>query len=155
MRKWTTEDVRILGNKDCFYFHKGGYVFVVVCLSVCLFATLRKNFLTDLHEIFREGWQWASERTFKFWWRSGSLCGYRDFFRICHYWEIRKVVSTDCIARRCSARHALAGIAIATMTSLHHRPTADSHDRPAMAEVCTVPVLLVNLCGKKVETVRM
>jgi len=26
------------------------------CLSVCLLATLRKNFQTDLHEIFREGW---------------------------------------------------------------------------------------------------
>jgi len=26
----------------------------------------------DLHEIFREGWQWASEQTIKFWWRSGS-----------------------------------------------------------------------------------
>ena len=25
-----------------------------VCLSVCLLATLRKNFRTDLHEIFRE-----------------------------------------------------------------------------------------------------
>jgi len=33
----------------------GGYVFVVVCLYVCLLATLRKNFQTDLHEIFREG----------------------------------------------------------------------------------------------------
>jgi len=28
-----------------------------VCLSVCLLATLRKNFWTGLHEIFREGWQ--------------------------------------------------------------------------------------------------
>jgi len=64
-------------------------------------------------------------------------------FRIRHYWEILKVVSTDCAARRCSARHALAGIAIATMTSLRHRPTTDSHDRRALAEVCTVPVLLV------------
>jgi len=44
------------------------------------------------------------------------------------------VVSTDCVARRCSARHALAGIAIATMTSSRRRP---------LAEVCTVPVLLV------------
>jgi len=25
-------------------------------LSVCLLATLRKNFETDLHDIFREGW---------------------------------------------------------------------------------------------------
>jgi len=23
-----------------------------------------------LHEIFREGWQWASEQMIKFWWRS-------------------------------------------------------------------------------------
>ena len=31
-------------------------------LFVCLLSTLRKNFGTDLHEIFREGWQWANER---------------------------------------------------------------------------------------------
>jgi len=63
-------------------------------------------------------------------------------FRIRHHWEIRKVVSADCAARRCSAGHALAGIAIATrpMTLLRHRPTTDSHDRRALAEVCTVPV---------------
>jgi len=36
-------------------------------LSVCLLATLRKNFQTDLHEIFREGWQWANEHMTKFW----------------------------------------------------------------------------------------
>ena len=37
---------------------KEGYVFVVVCLSrclfVCLLATLRKSFRTDCHEICRE-----------------------------------------------------------------------------------------------------
>jgi len=43
-----------------------------VFLSVCLLATLRKIFLTNLHEIFREGWQWANEQTIKFWWRFGS-----------------------------------------------------------------------------------
>jgi len=70
-------------------------------------------------------------------------------FRIRHCWEIRKAVSTDCAARRCTARHALAGIAIATMTSLCHRTTTDSQTdimilvRRALAEVCTVPVLLV------------
>ena len=47
-------------------------------------------------------------------------------FWIRHYWEIRKVVSIDCAARRCSAGHAVAGIAIATMTSLRHQPTIDS-----------------------------
>jgi len=30
-------------------------------LFVCLLATLHKKFQTDLHEIFREGWQWAKE----------------------------------------------------------------------------------------------
>ena len=45
-----------------------------LCLSVwginwwwwwCLLATLRKNLWTDLHEIIREGWQWASEQMIK------------------------------------------------------------------------------------------
>ena len=62
---------------------------------VCLLATLRKNFWTDLHEIFTEGWQWANEQMIKFWWRSGSR------------------------------------IRIATLV------------RRALAEVCTVPALLV------------
>jgi len=39
---------------------------VVICLSVCLLVTLRKNFDTDLHEIFREGWQRAREQNIKF-----------------------------------------------------------------------------------------
>jgi len=52
-----------------------------VRLSVCLSATLRKNFRTDLHEIFREGWQWTNERIMiKFSWRSGSTSEYRDCF---------------------------------------------------------------------------
>jgi len=49
-----------------FYLRHGGYVFAVVCLSVCLLATLRKNFRTYLHEIIREGWQLAIEQTIKF-----------------------------------------------------------------------------------------
>jgi len=53
---------------------------LLVCLSVCLLATLRKNFRTDLHEIFREGWQWANEQVIKFWWRYGSPSGYRHCF---------------------------------------------------------------------------
>jgi len=51
-----------------------------ICSSVCLLATLRKNFHTDLHKIFRNGWQWADEQVIKSWWRSGSLFGYRDCF---------------------------------------------------------------------------
>jgi len=53
------------------------------------------------------------------------------------------VISTDCAARRCSAEHALTGIAVATMTSLRHRPTTGGHDRRTLAEVYTVPMLLV------------
>jgi len=52
-------------------------VFVIVCLLV----TLRKNFGTDLHEIFRKGWQWANEQIIKFRWQIGSPSGYRDCFR--------------------------------------------------------------------------
>jgi len=26
----------------------------------------------DLHEIFREGWQWANEQMITFWWQSRS-----------------------------------------------------------------------------------
>jgi len=39
-----------------------------------------KNFQTDLHEIFREGWQWVSEQMIKFWWQARSPSGYRDCF---------------------------------------------------------------------------
>jgi len=39
-----------------------------VCLCVCVLASLRKNFRTDLHEIFRDGRKWATEQTIKFWW---------------------------------------------------------------------------------------
>jgi len=51
-----------------------------VCLSVCLLTTLCKNFQMDLHEIFREGWQWANEQMIKFRWQSGSPSGYVDCF---------------------------------------------------------------------------
>jgi len=50
------------------YLRQGGCVFVIVCLL----AAFPKFFQTDLHEIFKEGWQWANEQMLKFWWRSGS-----------------------------------------------------------------------------------
>jgi len=54
-------------------------------MSVCLLATLRKNFRTDLHEIFRElGWQWANEQMIKFWWRSASRIG-----SVSRHWLVR------------------------------------------------------------------
>jgi len=49
-----------------------------VCVSVSNFAP--KNFRTDLHEIFREGWQWADKQLIKFRWRSESPSVYRDCF---------------------------------------------------------------------------
>jgi len=94
-----------------YYLCQGGYVFVVVCLSVCLLATLRKNSGTDLHEILREGWQWATEQKTKFWlaFRITVWIQIQVFFPIRHYWEIRKVASTDCVAtlqyRACTSRH--------------------------------------------------
>jgi len=45
-----------------------------------------------LHEIFRQGWQWANEHRL----------GTGIIFQIRHYWEIRKLASTDCAARRCT-----------------------------------------------------
>ena len=55
-------------NMGHYYLRQWGYAIVVVCLSVCLLATLRKNFWTDLREIFRElGWLWANEQMIKFW----------------------------------------------------------------------------------------
>ena len=59
------------------YLLQGGYIFVVVGLSVSNFA---KNFRTNLHKTFREGWQWANEQITKFWQRFGSPSGYRDCF---------------------------------------------------------------------------
>jgi len=59
-------DLRTLSQNNILLPRQGGYVIVVVCLFVrlfvCLLATLRKNFLTDLHGIFREGWQSANEQ---------------------------------------------------------------------------------------------
>jgi len=50
-----------------FCFRQEGYVFVVVCLFVCLLATLRKNFRTPLlREIFKEGWKWVIDQMFNF-----------------------------------------------------------------------------------------
>ena len=100
---------------NTFYLRQGGYVFV---MSVS--KTLHKNIQTDVRAIFREGWQWANEQLIKFWWRSGSLSGYRDCFP-------GSSLLGD-TARRCSARHVVAGIAIQLWP---------------LAEVCTVPVLLV------------
>ena len=57
-----------------------------VCLSVSNFAQI---FRTDLHEIFREGWQWENEQMIKFWWRSQIRIPdpYRDTGKACRPWR--------------------------------------------------------------------
>jgi len=61
---YSAELVFNFGTFLIYYLRQGGYVFVILCLL----ATLRTNFQTDLDEIFREGWQWASEQIITFWW---------------------------------------------------------------------------------------
>jgi len=57
----------------------------------------------DLHEIFKEGWQWTTEHVVKFWWQFGSPSGYTGIvFRIRHYWEILKVLYDIKSAAVCS-----------------------------------------------------
>jgi len=63
------------------------------CLSISVLATLRKNLQTDLHEIFREGWQWANEQMIKFWCDPDHRLDTGFVLRIRHYWKIRKVVN--------------------------------------------------------------
>ena len=107
--------------KEVMFWSLFGCLFV--CLSVCLLSTLRKNFRTDLHALFNEGWQLANEQMIDFCWRYGSPFGCMDCFPD----SSRKEVSTDCDAQRCSAVSCTSSIAIATMTSLRHRPSTDSH----------------------------
>jgi len=117
------------------------------CLSVCSLATLRKNFKRICMKFLGK----VSNGPVNKWLNFGADPDHRldtgIVFRIVRRWKIRKMISTDCTARWCIAGHALAGIAIATMMSLCHRPTRDSRTdiatlvRRALAEVCTVPVL--------------
>jgi len=64
----------------------------------------------------------ANEQTIKFRWRYGLRLDTGLVFRICHYWEVRKVVNNG-----------YSFILIRQMAALVRR---------ALAEVCTVPVLL-------------
>jgi len=78
---------------------QGGYVFVVVCLFVCLFVSRQlcaKTFQTGLHDICREGWQWANEQTIKFWWRSGSRIQIRIRMRIGITTLVRRALAEVC-----------------------------------------------------------
>jgi len=87
------------------YLRQGGYVFVVVCLIVCLLATLRKKKRQN-------GFAWnfqgrltmVNEQLVKFWWRSGSPSGYRDF-----YWQTGSTESginwLRCATLQCRHHH--------------------------------------------------
>jgi len=59
-----------------------------VCLFVCLLATLRQKARTrtDLHEIFRKGWQWANEQMLNFGGDPDHRLDTGIVFRIRHYW---------------------------------------------------------------------
>jgi len=93
---------------------------IVLCLSVCLFVSnFAQKLLNGLHEIFREGWQFANEQMIRFWWRSGSPSGYRDSFT-----DLSLLRDTESGINRLHCA-TLQGIAIATMTSLHHWPMTD------------------------------
>jgi len=72
-------------RKNINYFRQGARAYnrrclflclLFVCVSVSNFA--QKSFRMDLHEIFREGWQSASEQTIKFRRRSGSQIRIRN-----------------------------------------------------------------------------
>ena len=51
---------------DFFYIRQRGYVFLGVCLFVCLLAGLGKNYSTDFHKIQWKGGTWATEETVGF-----------------------------------------------------------------------------------------
>ena len=89
-------------------------VFVVVCLFVSNFA--QKNFPNGFAWNY-QGSNGLVNKCLNF----GGDPRHRLDTGIVSGREIRKMVSTDCAARRCSAGHALAGITIATPTSLRHR----------------------------------
>jgi len=104
------------------YLRQGGYVIVVDCLFVCK-QLCKKNFRTDLYESLKEGWHWATEQTVKFWWRSVSPSGYRYCFSdLSLLGDTERAWLTDMSL-------------ICQMAALVRR---------ALAEVCSVPVILVH-----------
>ena len=99
-----------------------------VCLSVCLLATLSKNLQTDMHELLREGWQWAVEHMIKFWWRSGSPSEYRDCFPGSSLLGDTEsgINRMSCARMQCTSRHRHGNYDISIYTS----PAHDRHPRP-------------------------
>jgi len=91
------------------------------CLFVCLSVSLRINFRTDLHEIFMEVGNGPMNKCLNFGGDPDHRVDTGVVFRIRHYCEIRKVVNGHIF------------VLIRQMTALGKR---------ALADVCTVPVLL-------------
>ena len=114
------------------------------CLSVCLFvclllATLRKKFQTDLHEIFREGWQWANEQMIKFWWQSRSGIWIR--IRIWIWIWIRIVtLVTHALVEVCT-------VVTPFPSNRHHRSSGDClKGKGENYQVCSVQYCVQQLC---------
>ena len=79
------------------YLCQGGYVFVVVCLSVCLSACWQfcAKTLEQICMKFSEkvGDGSLNKQMVRFWWQSGSLSECKVCFPDFSHWEIRKVVN--------------------------------------------------------------
>ena len=97
-------------------------VCLFVCLFVCLLATLPQNVWTDLHEISGKAGNGPVNKNQWLNFGGEPHDGSRSASGRRHYWEIRKVVNGHLFTL------------IRQMTALVIR---------ALAEVCTVPVILV------------
>jgi len=91
-----------------------------------------------LHEIFREGWQWASEQKLNFGGDPDHRLDIGIIFLICHYWKMRKVVN----GHKSAAASSHSFILIRQMAAVVIATPA----RRALAEVCTVAVPIVAYC---------
>jgi len=113
-----------------YYLRQGGYVFVVVCLSVCLLATLRKNLQTDMHELLREDWQWAVEQMVKFWWHpdhplniQGLFSGFVTIGRYGKWYQPTALRDAE-VQGMCTSRHRHGNYDTSTS------PAHDRHPQP-------------------------
>ena len=117
-----------------------------VCLPVaCLLATLRKKLRNGFAWNFQGRLAMGQWQIIKFWWRSGSLSGYRDCFpdspllgdtESC----INRLRCATLQCRACTSRHRHGNYDVYDVIT--SRAMTNSHDRRALAEVCTVAVLL-------------
>jgi len=128
------------------------------CFSVCLSVSyqLHKNCRPDLHEIFREGWQWATEKTITFWWRFISPSEDRDCLAdssLLGNMEsgINRLRCVTLQCRACTSRRHHSNCDVITSPAHERQPRqpvlvndVSTLVRRALAEVCTAPMLLVS-----------